>query len=183
MKSEPIWIDKKVPFARSAGVVALLGVSRETISTLVKEGMPCENPKERMRIYNLQKVLKWEVDRKVEKTMKSMQHFEDSLDDDFKTMPMDQLNRAMKVWAAKKLKHEAVIKEIQENAEKGRYIPADRVDQNMAEIVKILIVILKELRVLLPMRLSDKNEKEIEEILDSQFEDLFVKLKTEAENV
>lgn len=175
------WIKNKVAYARSEGVQALLGVSREMLSQYVKtKDMPFEKDG-LARIYNLQEILKWKVSQESKKVYDTMD--DEEIGEDFTKMPMEKLNRAMKVYGTKKLKHESKIKEIQEKAEMGVFIPADKLDRNMAELSNAFITVLKEVRQVLPPKIEKMDAGSIEDILDEYFEKLFLKMKKAAENV
>ena len=116
--SDAFWIKNDIAYARSAGVQAVLGVSREMISQYVKtKDMPFEKDG-KSRVYNLQEILKWKVSQESKKVYEGMD--DEELGEDFTKMPMEKLNRAMKVYGTKKLKHESKIKEIQEKCERNR---------------------------------------------------------------
>jgi len=179
---QEFWVEKGVAYARSSGLQAILGVGREMISRYAKQGMPFELSG-KARIYNLQSILKWKVNQESKKIFDSIQETEDELSEDFTKMPIEQLNRAMKVYGTKKLKHESKIKEIEEKAEMGLYIPAGKMDRNMAELSSAFIAILKELRQVLPTKIENMDSQSIEETLDTHFEKLLQKMLKAAENV
>jgi len=98
-------------------------------------------------------------------------------DVEFASLPMEMLNHTMKAYATKKLKHESSIKELQEKVEKGKYIPADRVDYNMAQLAGVFISILKEIRTILPTKVENKSAAIIEDITDEYFDSLIKKMQ------
>ena len=177
-----IWIEDGTVYALSHGVQNFLGVSRESISQYVKSGMPYIK-EGNTRVYDLRKVMEWKIEKESKKVYESVQTFEEEIDEDIEKMDTAQLNRAFNVYRVKKLKHESKIKEIQEKAELGLYIPADKLDRNMAELASSFVAILKHIRERLPAKLENMPNAKREKVIDNFFEKLLNKMRKAAENV
>ena len=177
-----VWIEDDTVYSLSLGVQKFLGVSREAISRYTKKGMPFTTLGN-TRVYDLKKVMEWKLENESKKIYDNVEKFEADVDEDVENLNMEQLNRSYKVYAVKKLKHESKIKEIQEKAEMGLYIPADNMDRNMAELSSAFIAILKDIRQILPTKLENMSIAKIETVLDNYFEKLLNKMKKAADNV
>lgn len=175
------WMEKDKIYGRSQTIQRIFDVSRESINQWVKKyKLPVEKDG-RSTKYNLKEVVQWKIDKEIADAIKGMGDIDDDVE--FANLPMEVLNHTMKAYATKKLKHESSIKELQEKVEKGKYIPADRVDYNMAQLAGVFISILKELRQVLPVKLENKDAKTIEDLLDEYFDSLVTKMKKAAEDV
>jgi len=181
-KGVKVWIEDDTIYTLSQGVQKFLGVSRESISNYVKKGMP-HLTRGNTRVYDLKKVMEWKLENESKKIYDNVEKFDADVDEDVEKLNMEQLNRSYKVYAVKKLKHESKIKEIQEKAEMGLYIPADKMDRNMAELSSSFIGILKDIRQILPAKLENMSIAKIETVIDNYFEKLLEKMKKAADNV
>ncbi len=169
------WMEKNKIYGRSQAIQRIFDISRESVNQWIKKyKLPVEKDG-RTTKYNLKDVVQWKIDKEISDAIKGMGEIDDGVE--FANLPMEVLNHTMKAYATKKLKHESSIKEIQEKVEKGKFIPADRVDYNMAQLAGVFISTLKELRQVLPVKLENKDAKVIEDLLDDYFESLVIKMQ------
>lgn len=169
------WLEKDKIYARSQAIQRIFDISRESVNQWIKKyKLPVEKDG-RTTKYNLKDVVQWKIDKEISDAVRGMGEIDDGVE--FANLPMEVLNHTMKAYATKKLKHESSIKEIQEKVEKGKFIPADRVDYNMAQLAGVFISTLKELRQVLPVKLENKDAKVIEDLLDDYFESLVIKMQ------
>jgi len=170
-----VWMEKDKIYGRSQAIQRIFDISRETVNQWVKKyKLPVEKDG-RTTKYNLKNVVDWKVNKEIADAIKGMGDLDNDVE--FASLPMEMLNHTMKAYATKKLKHESSIKELQEKVEKGKYIPADRVDYNMAQLAGIFISILKEIRTILPTKVENKSAAIIEDITDEYFDSLIKKMQ------
>lgn len=177
---------------------AVFGLSAEMISRFVKAGMPHKQINKRDRRFCVPDCIEWYTQNEVEKLIGKIDKSMDSADlEEIEKMSNEQLNRAIKIYQAKKLKHESNIKRIDEQVLKGKYIDSSEVDEIIASVATTLISELKKFAEIIPKKtvagivrkvapeatndIVMKAEEEAEAVIDDEIEKMIENMRKKAE--